>query len=199
MKQRALKTAAAVLSIAGAATLATANTISVGLYPTIAPTAGGYDWVYDATLVNSYLQPGESRIVIFDFAGYVPGGETTPAGWVFSTVPTGPAALATSAEFNVPSHNDSPEIINLLWDYAGIPGIIPKSSDFYFGAVSIYDEMVQNSYGSRDRAVSGDPESNSAAQGPTMVPRALVTDSGTTLGLIGVGLLCLTALRRRFN
>lgn len=196
MKTKLLTIRSLAASSALLAATVSANTISIGFDPIVTPVAGGqYDWSYTATFVNSYLQANESRIVIFDFAGYVPGFELTPAGWSFSTVATGPAALAAAAAFSVPSHSDT-AIVNLLWDFVGASGLVPNGTSLEFGARSHYSDAIQNSYGSRDRGTSGTASSNSAAQGPTLVPTSPVPDGGSTVAMAGVGFLILGFLAR---
>lgn len=175
-------------------------TISIELEPSVTPNGdGSYDWSYSTIFVNGYSQTNESHIAIFDFAGYIPSFEITPAGWTFSTSATGPSLLASAANLAVPSHSDS-DLVNLIWTFTGLSGVVPNFTTLEFGARSMYSNMVQNSYGSNDRAYNGSADSNSASQGPTNVPGAAnVPDGGSTVAFAGLGLLALGVMSRRLR
>lgn len=97
-----------------AATLA-ASTANAGLLPvsvTVLPEAGNYRWTYAIVLpTDSKLQSG-NYFTIYDFHGYVPGGEFSPEGWTFDASNNGPTP-------DLLRPNDDPNVVNLTWRYTG--------------------------------------------------------------------------------
>lgn len=84
--------------------------------------SGGYKWTYDASLVNDQTIHTNDFFTIVDFGGYMPGGESQPANWVFSSAGIGKTPAGISV------HNN-PNVADLTWTYSGRAPIGPGPID----------------------------------------------------------------------
>ena len=86
-----------------------------GLLPnsvTVSPEAGNYRWTYSLVLPTDMQLQAGNFFTIYDFQGYVPGGETAPAGWSFAANLVGPTPERLTP-------GDDAGIYNLTWTYTG--------------------------------------------------------------------------------
>lgn len=131
--------AAAFAGLAGAPASA-----AVAILDSITPVGGGYFFDYRITLApDEGLRAGD-KLVIYDFAGYVPGS--------IVGVPNTVASVEfTSLPFVTPGESDDPGILNLVWTYTG-PDFQTSGGPFAaiiqggFGAVSIYGQTVLDAF-----------------------------------------------------
>lgn len=93
-----------------------ACTAQAGLLPvsvTITPDSNNFRWTYAIVLPTDMKLEAGNYFTIYDFAGYVPGGDRGPnADWHFTVEKVGPTP-------NLLRPNDDPELYNLTWQYRG--------------------------------------------------------------------------------
>ena len=161
------------------------TTARAGLMPvnvSVTPEGDNYRWTYAIVLpTDSQLQPG-NYFTIYDFAGFVPGTESMPAGWEFSSGNVGPTPPGV-----IPT--DDPAVTNLHWLYNG-PAITDGQVGLgNFWAVSTFDGPVDSYFTARtNRTSDGNIDSNITTT-TVPVPGAgpQVPEPGT-LALAGIGL-----------
>jgi hypothetical protein len=136
------------------------------------------------------LQSG-NYFTIYDFKGYVPGSESAPAGWTFSSANTGstPAGLLPG---------DNPALPNLTWTYTGATQIGQAGLGNFWAASQFGDTQEASFTAKTNRASDGLSDSNITT---TDVPLGSVTPPGVpepaTLALAGLGLPIVALVRRR--
>jgi hypothetical protein len=170
---------------------------------------GPYTWTYDLQLSSDQnITPGLPPTVnpvphvnlsyggfltLFDFAGYVDGSCTGPAGWFCTTQNVGytPDDVAPI---------DSPALPNLTWVYTGGPVLLgqPNGIDLgQFTAQSIYSARHEISYAARGLKNVGFSQGTIADNvGRTSGPQATAIPEPATLALAGLALLMVGTKRR---
>jgi hypothetical protein len=101
--------------IAGIALCLSLSSAQAGLLPisvSVNPEGANFRWTYAIVLPTDMKLQAGNFFTIYDFAGYIPGGEVQPANWVFNAVKAGP-----TPELLKPT--DDPELFNLTWKYTG--------------------------------------------------------------------------------
>ena len=186
-----------------------ANTVTVGAAPTVAPDGANFKWTYSASLFNGKIRVGEGLITIYDFEGFVPGTAFGPSGWAFSSSPSG----TTPTDLGViGTLYDDPTLPNLTWTYVNGPELASANTSTAvllgsFGADSTKVDGDLDKYVTRDRSNPSDAAPDGALSGSfgsTDVPidinrRLAIPDGGSSVMLLGLALVGLGGLARKFS
>jgi hypothetical protein len=127
-----------------------------GLLPTnvqVDPEGGNFRWTYAVVLPTDMKLQSGNYFTVYDFGGYVPGGESAPPGWTLSASPTGKTPPLTNP-------TDDPKLMNLTWTYTGATtfGQVGLGN---FWAVSTFDKKATDSFtGQTNRASDGRLDNN---------------------------------------
>lgn len=181
--------AAAILALAARADIIP----SISDATDVTPVSGGnFSWNYSATLTEHENVLRHDFFTIYDFAGYVPGGNTQPAGWTFS------AALIGITPGKV-TPTDNPNLFNLTWTYTGSTQIGPQSLGI-FSAISNTNLPRTGEFASQATENSGDLAGTKIDNiGNVAVPVPEVSALLPMIGVVGFGAigLALSYLRQR--
>lgn len=100
---------------AAVAVAAVGSSAQAGLLPvsvTVTPEAENFRWTYAIVLPTDMQLQSGNYFTIYDFGGYLPGGDQGQAGW----------SLTTGVSSGTPDRlrpNDDPDVVNLTWVYNG--------------------------------------------------------------------------------
>jgi len=181
--------AAAMLALATRADIIPSITTSTD----VTPVGGGdFSWNYSATLTQDENVVRHDFFTIYDFAGYVPGGNTQPAGWTFS------AALIGKTPGRV-NPIDNPHLFNLTWTYTGPTQIGPQSLGI-FSAVSNTNLSRSGEFAAEATKNSGDHAGTKIDNiGNIAVPIPEMSALLPMIGVVGFGTigLVMSYIRQR--
>jgi hypothetical protein len=153
---------------------------------------GNFSWNYSATLTQDENVVSHDFFTVYDFAGYVPGGNTQPAGWMFS------AALVGITPGKV-TPTDNPHLFNLTWTYTGSTQVGPEALGI-FSAVSRTNLAKSGEFASEATKNSGDLAGTKVDNiGNVAVPIPEMSALMPMIGVVGFGAigLALSYLRQR--
>ena len=180
----------------GIVAAALAAPAQAGIIPasvTITPESGNFRWTYSIVLpTDQKLQAGD-YFTIYDFGGLVPGTNSQPADWAYSSAKGGPVPPGLAPI-------DNPAIDNLTFTYGGatIPSGQVGLGNFW--AVSTVGESVTVAFTAQNpQASSGQLDRNivdtlAPAPAVDIIPPSGVPEP-TTMALAGLGLPILGAAR----
>jgi len=126
--------------LTAAAAVGLAGTANAGLLPTnvsVDAEAGNFRWTYAIVLPTDMKLQSGNYFTIYDFGGYMPGGEVAPDGWSLSATPN-----AGTPDRLRP--NDDASLMNLTWKYNGptIPSGQIGLGNFW--AISRYEAQAED-------------------------------------------------------
>jgi hypothetical protein len=173
-----MMTVTAVIAVASSTALAGLLPVSV----TVNPESNNFRWTYAIVLpTDMKLQPG-NYFTIYDFEGYIPGGEAQPTDWVFSASKVGPTPDRLKPI-------DNQDTWNLSWKYTGDTIPTGQLGLGNFWAISSLSEEKSSSFTATTNRTSDGLRDNNITD--------TVTPVGTTTPPPGVpepGTLALAAL-----
>ena len=184
-------------SIAAAVLMAAAaSTANAGLLPTnvqVDPEAGNFRWTYAIVLPTDMKLQSGNYFTIYDFAGYVPGGEVAPPGWALTSSNTGKADPKVNPA-------DDPTLPNLTWTYTG-PTTFGQVGLGNFWAISKFGQRHEDSFTAQTyRASDGLLDNNITTTDAPVGQVVHDTPEPATLALAALGLPLIgmaRAFRRR--
>ncbi len=180
----------------GVVAAALAAPAQAGIIPasvTITPEAGNFRWTYSVVLpTDQKLQAGD-YFTIYDFGGLVPGTNSQPTDWAYSSAKSGPVPSGLNPI-------DNPAIDNLTFTYGGatIPSGQVGLGNFW--AVSTVGESVTVAFTAQNpQSSSGQLDRNIVDTLAPAPPGIIVPPSGVpepaTMALAALGLPFLGAAR----
>lgn len=169
------------ICVLGVAAVATGSSAKAALLPasvSVTPEAGNYRWTYAITLPTDMKLQSGNYFTIYDFRGYVPGGESAPDGWTLTTSPTG----KTPERLNP---LDDASLTNLTWTYTGSTIPTGQIGLGNFWAYSQYKDTTASSFTAEtNRSSDGLIDRNITE---TLVPQSTPTGGGDDGGSGGNG------------
>ena len=136
---------------------------------------------------DSTLHAGDF-FTAYDFAGFVRGTNTQPAGFTFSSADVGPTPGRLNPE-------DNPKVPNLTWTYNGPTTTLGQSTLGNFTALSVYSSTRDGFFTAlTHRQIGGHLDSN-ITDTTVPVPTAPQCPEPATLILLAAGLPLLGAAR----
>lgn len=183
--------AAAILALAARADIIPSITTATDITPA---GGGNFSWNYSATLTQDENVMRHDFFTIYDFAGYVPGENTQPAGWTFTA-----RLIGTTPGKVTPM--DNPHLFNLTWTYTGTTQIGPQSLGI-FSAVSNTNLPTSGEFAAEATKNSGDLAGTKIDNiGNVAVPIPEMSALLPMIGVIGFAAigLALSYLRQRQN
>lgn len=183
---------AALLTCAGAASAAIVTLESVVAVP------GGFQFNYEGSIAPDEGIISGNRLIIFDFAGYVPGSIFVPDA---NTV--GSVELSSATPFIIPGQTDDPTLFNLVFTYVGpdfnnTGGPFPPTDFMNFGAVSIFSNTRLDAF--TTFLVKNNPAASENTAlltlGVTQVPQ-VPEPAAWAMMITGFGMVGYAARRRR--
>jgi hypothetical protein len=188
----------------GAAALVGATAHANTITPILTSFSAGVSITYSANHSSGHLEAGDG-FTIFDIGGFT-SVLSVPANWVPSTSLLG--GIFGIAPF--PSTPDNPALTNVTFTYTGAHVHQETGNTIYtpFVVGTTGTTLVIDSWTSRDHVISGANQTNPPTSfvpgaphtDEILVPAvAGVPDGGSTVGLLGLALVGLAALRRRIK
>ena len=181
--------AGAMLTLVARADIIPSITTATDITPT---GSGDFAWNYSSTLTQDENAVRHDFFTIYDFAGYVPGGNTQPAGWTFT------AALLGKTPSKV-KPTDNPHLFNLTWTYTG-PSLTGPQALGIFSAISNTNLPKSGEFAAEATKNSGDLAGTKIDNiGNVAVPVPEMSALLPMIGVVGFGAarLALSYLRQR--
>ena len=191
------------LVLAAIAPLAIASAAHGAIIPTlesVTPVGPNYEFDYQGTLVGDQgLVPG-SRLVIFDFAGYVVGSVSAADPNFVATVENTSSGLILP-----PGFVDNPAVPNLVFTWKGLPfhasGGPYADFNFMFKALSKYKTLALGVFSAiavkNNDLGPGGPGTKTFNTGYVTVPAPVPEPQVWAMMLAGFGLVGASLRRRR--
>ena len=175
----------------GAMTLA-ANADIIPTLSTVTASGSNFQWNYATNVTVDQKVVSGDFFTIYDFGGFIPGSNTQPAGWTFSSSLVG----ITPGQV---SPTDNPTIPNLTWTYSG-PTITGSAALGTFSVLSTTNVLRTSDFaaqGTRSGGPTADTKVNNV--GTVSVPVPEMSALAPMIGVCGLGMVgfVTSMLRRR--
>lgn len=164
------------------------------IIPTLtSTTAEGPDfrWNYTANVTLDEMVKTGDYFTIYDFGSIVPGSNTQPAGWAFSTSLTG----VTPSRVNPV---DDPTLLNLTWTYTGADTIMGPHSLGEFSVLTTTNQLRTGDFAAEATRSSG-PQADTKVDnvGNIAVPVPEMSALAPMIGVCGIGVAGFVSSRLR--
>ena len=191
------------LGVLGLVTAAAPAGAAVVTLQGVTSVSNGFQFTYQGTLGPDEGVTSGSRLIIYDFAGYVDGSITAPANFTATT------EMTSSAPFILPGQDDDAGVANLVFTYNGpdfrtVDGPFAPFNFDGMSAVSTFSDITQDAFASFTIKNNPDAEENTQLIhiGLADVPFSneggqAVPEPGTWALMIGGFGLVGAAMRRR--
>jgi hypothetical protein len=165
----------------------------------IVPSGSDFTWNYSANVTVDQRVEHDDFFTIYDFGNFVPGSNTQPTGWMFSS-----SLLGRTPSFLTPRDyallHDDPSILNLTWTYTGQNPIIGPNFLGIFSVTNNTNQLTTGQFGSQ-ATHNGGPNNGGKSPnlGDVSVPVPEMSALLPIFSVCSAGLLALlpSFLRRR--
>jgi hypothetical protein len=189
-----------VLAASAAFCLASSASAAVITLQSVTPNgANNFTFSYQGTLGPDEGLRSGNRLVIFDFAGYIPGSIFSPSPNVTGSVEfTSPTALVA------PGFNDNPALVNLVFTYVG-PNLRNEGGPFApldfngLGARSTLGTTARDAFftlTTKNNPTPGGSNTPVFTLGSVQVPAAIPEPATWAMMIGGFGLVGMASRRR---
>jgi hypothetical protein len=159
----------------------------------ITPSGSDFTWNYSANVTVDQRVEHDDFFTIYDFGNFVPGSNTQPAGWAFSS-----ALLGRTPPLVLP--HDDPSILNLTWTYIGKNPIIGPAALGIFSINTNTNQLGTSDFAAQATRNGGLNDGSKISNvGDVSVPVPEMSALLPILSVCSAGLLALlpSLLRRR--
>jgi hypothetical protein len=163
----------------------------------IVPSGGDFTWNYSANVTVDQRVGHDDFFTIYDFGNFVPGSNTQPTGWVFSSSLLGRTPSFTTAREHV---HDDPSILNLTWTYMGQNPIIGPDFLGIFSVTNNTNQLTPGQFAAQATRNGGPHDGGKISNiGDVSVPVPEMSALLPILSVCSAGLLALlpSFFRRR--
>lgn len=165
----------------------------------IVPSGSDFTWNYSANVTVGQRVEHDDFFTIYDFGNFVPGSNTQPTGWMFSSSLLGRTPAFLSAREYTLLHDD-PSILNLTWTYTGQNPIIGPNFLGIFSVTNNTNQLTTGQFASQATHNGGPYNGGKSPNlGDVSVPVPEMSALLPILSVCSAGLLALlpSFLRRR--
>jgi hypothetical protein len=165
----------------------------------IVPSGSDFTWNYSANVTVGQRVEHDDFFTIYDFGNFVPGSNTQPTGWMFSSSLLGSTPSFLTARDYARLH-DNPSVLNLTWTYIGQNPIIGPDFLGIFSVTNNTNQLTTGQFASQATHNGGPYNGGKSPNlGDVSVPVPEMSALLPILSVCSAGLLALlpSLLRRR--
>jgi hypothetical protein len=165
----------------------------------ITPSGSDFTWNYSANVTADQRVEHNDFFTIYDFGSFVPGSNTQPTGWMFSSSLLGSTPSFLTARDYARLH-DNPSVLNLTWTYIGQNPIIGPDFLGIFSVTNNTNQLTTGQFASQATHNGGPYNGGKSPNlGDVSVPVPEMSALLPILSVCSAGLLALlpSLLRRR--